>query len=132
MEIENIPQNDWELMDDYYQKDNEMPELRIEDFMDEETSENSSFGEVQAAQKARIDKIVEDVHQVLLLAKDGKTVEEIAAELGLKSQYVYDIQVSAQGFREDDEIAVAHLVHMSMDEQLIAKQNLYFILQLYF
>ena len=49
MEIENIPQNDWELMDDYYQKDNEMPELRIEDFMDEETSENSSFGEVQAA-----------------------------------------------------------------------------------
>ena len=40
--------------------------------MDEETSENSSFGEVQAAQKARIDKIVEDVHQVLLLAKDGK------------------------------------------------------------
>ena len=111
MEIENIPQNDWELMDDYYQKDNEMPELRIED-----TSENSSFGEVQAAQKARIDKIVEDVHQVLLLAKDGKTVEEIAAELGLKSQYVYDIQVSAQGFREDDEIAVAHLVHISMDE----------------
>lgn len=116
MEIENIPQNDWELMDDYYQKDNEMPELRLEDFMDEETSENSSFGEIQAAQKARIDKIVEDVHQVLLLAKDGKTVEEIAAELGLKSQYVYDIQVSAQGFREDDEIAVAHLVEMSMDE----------------
>lgn len=128
MEIENIPQNDWELMDDYYQKDNEMPELRLEDFMDEETSENSSFGEIQAAQKARIDKIVEDVHQVLLLAKDGKTVEEIAAELGLKSQYVYDIQVSAQGFREDDEIAVAHLVEMSMDEQLITKQNLYFLL----
>ena len=37
---------------------------------------------------------------------------EIAAELGLEEQYVYNIQVSAQGFREDDEIAVAHLVMM--------------------
>ena len=32
------------------------------------------------------------------------------------ASHVYDIQVSAQGFREDDEIAVAHLVHISMDE----------------
>ena len=42
----------------------------------------------------------------------GDTIQEIAAELELDEQYVYNIQVSAQGFREDDEIAVAHLVMM--------------------
>ena len=46
------------------------------------------------------------------LAQKGDTIQEIAAELELDEQYVYNIQVSAQGFREDDEIAVAHLVMM--------------------
>lgn len=45
-------------------------------------------------------------------AQKGDTIQEIAAELELDEQYVYNIQVSAQGFREDDEIAVAHLVMM--------------------
>lgn len=65
-------------------------------------------------QAQRFRKIAGDVHRVLALGKDGKTVGEIASELGLEPQYVYDIQVSAQGFREDDEIAVAHLVEMSL------------------
>ncbi len=65
-------------------------------------------------QDTRFQKIALDVHHVLALGKDGKTVQEIASELDLDPRYVYDIQVSAQGFREDDEIAVAHLVEMSL------------------
>ena len=65
-------------------------------------------------QDTRFQKIAQDVHHVLALGKDGKTVQEIASELDLDPRYVYDIQVSAQGFREDDEIAVAHLVEMSL------------------
>ena len=65
-------------------------------------------------QDTRFQKIAQDVHHVLALGKDGKTVQEIASELDLDPRYVYDIQVSAQGFREDDEIAVAHLVEISL------------------
>ena len=61
-------------------------------------------------QDTRFQKIAQDVHHVLALGKDGKTVQEIASELDLDPRYVYDIQV----FREDDEIAVAHLVEMSL------------------
>ena len=53
---------------------------------------------------------MEDVHQVLQLAQEGKSISQIASMTGLAEKYVYDIQVCAQGFHEDDEIAVAHLV----------------------
>lgn len=115
MESKNMIQTDWELTEDYYQNAQDAPELKLEDFMDEDGSSVSSLKELQIAQKTRLDQITKDVHQVLALAKEGKTVDEIAAKLGMNPQYVYDIQVSAQGFREDDEIAVAHLVGMSAE-----------------
>ena len=114
MKPHNISQMDWELTEDYYQNKGEMPELRLEDFMDEDETGNTVSGKISQEQVLRFHKIAEDVHRVLALAKDGKTVQEIAVALNLEPQYVYDIQVSAQGFREDDEIAVAHLVEMSL------------------
>ncbi len=44
------------------------------------------------------------------LTLQGNNIEKISEMTGLDSQYVYNILVCAQGFREDDEIAVAHLV----------------------
>lgn len=113
MEPHSMPPVDWELTEDYYQNRDDMPELKLEDFMDEEETESVS-GKVSQEQAQRFQKIADDVHCVLALAKTGKTIQEIAAQLNLEPQYVYDIQVSAQGFREDDEIAVAHLVEMSL------------------
>ena len=85
--------------------------------MTEEPSEHDgsdgtfgSFG--NTTDQDLLQKTIHDVHEVLALAQKGDTIKEIAAELGLEEQYVYNIQVSAQGFREDDEIAVAHLVMM--------------------
>ena len=52
------------------------------------------------------------MHRVLALAQEGCSISQIARQLELEESYVYNIQVSAQGFREDDEIAVAHLVLM--------------------
>lgn len=60
----------------------------------------------------RLAKTIEDVKQVMALALAGNTIPQIAAQLQLDPQYVYDIQVTAQGFHEDDEIAVAHLMMM--------------------
>ena len=85
--------------------------------MTEEPSEHDdsdgtfgSFGDT--TDQDLLQKTIQDVHEVLTRAQKGDTIQEIATELELDEQYVYNIQVSAQGFREDDEIAVAHLVMM--------------------
>lgn len=108
---------DWELNDDYFQAEDSAKELKLEDFMTEEPSEHDdsdgtfgSFGDT--TDQNLLQKTIQDVHEVLARAQKGDTIQEIAAELELDEQYVYNIQVSAQGFREDDEIAVAHLVMM--------------------
>lgn len=108
---------DWELNDDYFQAEESAKELKLEDFMTEESSEHDgsdgtfgSFGDT--TDQNLLQKTIQDVHEVLARAQKGDTIQEIAAELELDEQYVYNIQVSAQGFREDDEIAVAHLVMM--------------------
>lgn len=116
MEQQELSYDDWELREEYYQEEAGKPELKLEDFMDDEAEDSvlGEFGTRSAADHQRFQKILQDVRQVLDLAGDGKTVAEIAGILGLNPQYVYDIQVSAQGFREDDEVAVAHLVEMSL------------------
>ena len=108
---------DWELIDDYFQAEDSAKELKLEDFMTEEPSEHDdsdgtfgSFGDT--TDQDLLQKTIQDVHEVLTRAQKGDTIQEIATELELDEQYVYNIQVSAQGFREDDEIAVAHLVMM--------------------
>lgn len=107
---------DWELNDDYFQADESAKELKLEDFMTENASEDNgsdSFGTPSSAcDQELLQKTIQDVHEVLSLAQKGDTIPEIASALGLEESYVYNIQVSAQGFREDDEIAVAHLVMM--------------------
>lgn len=110
----NRPQTDWELMDDYYQSPQNQQEFRLEDFMDDNTAATTVSGNSSPEQTQQFQKICQDVHNVLILGKDGRTIQEISFELNLDPQYVYDIQVSAQGFREDDEIAVAHLIEMSL------------------
>lgn len=67
---------------------------------------------VPDASRLLLQKTIQDVHNVLSMAQNGRTIPEIASALHLDETYVYNIQISAQGFREDDEIAVAHLVMM--------------------
>ena len=117
----DIRPEDWDLNDEYFQNDDSAQELRLEDFIsgsgtagvsDSGASplEEDSFGE--SPQEQLLKKTIQDVHQVLALAQEGCSISQIARQLELEESYVYNIQVSAQGFREDDEIAVAHLVLM--------------------
>lgn len=102
-------QSDWELSDDYYQPDDAKKELKLEDFMEDgkdNVASTDSFGNEALA------RTINEVKQVMAMAAQGANIETIAKELNLDSQYVYNIQVTAQGFREDDEIAVAHLIMM--------------------
>ncbi|WP_313577604.1 hypothetical protein [Lacrimispora sp.] len=102
-------EQDWEISEDYYNSREDERSLSLEDFItesDKQAADLEPFGQSDELLK----KTIADVHQVLVLAQEGKNIAEIAFITGLQEKYVYDIQVCAQGFREDDEIAVAHLV----------------------
>jgi len=102
-------EKDWELSEDYYAEQDSEKKLSLEDFITEQDLEGNSLN-ISPQSDELLKKTIEDVHQVLALAKDGMSIEKIAELTSLDEKYIYDIQVCAQGFREDDEIAVAHLV----------------------
>ncbi len=102
-------EQDWELDQDYYNGREEGKTLSLEDFITESDKETAGF-EPSGQSDELLKKTIADVHQVMALAQEGKTIAQIASITGLHEKYVYDIQVCAQGFHEDDEIAVAHLV----------------------
>ena len=112
MDLKETAEMDWEMNEDYYQESEGASELKLEDFMEEEEGNEGALRHVKSPDELRLERTVNDVRGVLALAQEGKTVGEIAGALGLDEQYVYDIQVTAQGFREDDEIAVAHMMCM--------------------
>lgn len=100
---------DWELSEDFYQVEEGEKELSLEDFMEEGEPSTENY-----VMKEELQKVVTDVRTVQKLAAEGKSIDEIVQLTGLERQYVYDIQICTQGFHEDDEIAVAHLVMMGL------------------
>lgn len=101
---------DWELSQDYYQGDDTTKEWKLEDFMEDENPEPAS--PVSTQETELLQKTIQDVRQVMKLASENNPIPEIARTLNLDEQYVFNIQITAQGFHEDDEIAVAHLILM--------------------
>ncbi len=101
--------NDWEISEDYYNHGEKEKKMSLEDFISESDLENGELLSPDPTDEL-LKKTIEDVHQVLALSQEGKNIADIVAITGLEEAYVYNIQVCAQGFREDDEIAVAHLV----------------------
>lgn len=112
MEEEKRLEPDWEMSDDFYNSGKGNESLSLEDFITD--ADDGDLSKENAGTNHNTDDLLrrtaEDVHRVMELALAGKNIAEIAAATGLDQQYIYDIQVCAQGFHEDDEIAVAHLV----------------------
>ena len=100
---------DWEMSEEYYKSGEGEKELSLEDFITEEDLQTDGLN-LQSNHDELLKKTAEDVHRVMELTLQGNNIEKISEMTGLDSQYVYNILVCAQGFREDDEIAVAHLV----------------------
>lgn len=102
---------DWELSDDFYTENENQKELRLEDFMtpDEELPSPSP----ECTEDTELARVIRDVEQVLQVYGQGADIAGIAGKLNLDSDYVHTILYCAQGFSEDDPIAVARLVMMS-------------------
>lgn len=102
---------DWELSEDYYQERPDGRELKLEDFMIEDEVIPSPVSLDDA--DSELSRTISDVKNVLSVYGEGKSVEEITHLLSLEADYVHTILYCAQGFSEDDPIAVARLVMMS-------------------
>lgn len=106
---ENRPgEEDWELSEEYYQEEEGKKEISLEDFLT--GGEMDEPGLRLAKDSDGLQQTIAEVHQVMTLTGEGRTMDQIAEMTGLDRAYVYNILVCAQGFHEDDEIAVAHLV----------------------
>lgn len=102
-------EEDWELSEAYYNSEEEEKELSLEDFITEEDLQADGL-KLSSNHDDLLKETAEDVHRVMELSLQGNSIGKITEMTGLDNQYVYNILVCAQGFREDDEIAVAHLV----------------------
>lgn len=102
---------DWELSEEYYKEDTGKKELRLEDFMEEETApegQNGLAGGNGLAQQ--LEAMAAQVKQIRELSGTGHPSDQIAAMLGMDGQQVQDILVCMQSFPEDDPLAVARLI----------------------
>ena len=97
------------MSEDFYSGDGDGKSMSLEDFITEDDLKQEDMGVAHNTDEL-LNKTAADVHRVMELALAGNNIETIAEMTGLDKQYVYDIQVCAPGFREEDEIAVAHLL----------------------
>ncbi len=102
---------DWELSEDFYNGGTDR-DLKLEDFMEE--GELESEGDFLSGSDKRLQQTVRDIEAVLALSAKSRPISEIASSLGMEPSYVELILQCSQGAREDDAIAMAHLVLMSL------------------
>lgn len=101
--------DDWELSEDFYQAD-ENNDLKLEDFMEPDQPAEAPL----SPGGGLLEKTAGEVKAVMALYGQHKSISEIASSLGFEESYVTIILQCAQGYQEDDAIAVAHLVMMSL------------------
>lgn len=102
---------DWELSEDFYNGGTGQ-DLKLEDFMEE--GEREPEEDFLSGSDERLQQTVRDIEAVLQSSAKNHTISEIAASLDMEPSYVELILQCSQGAREDDAIAMAHLVLMSL------------------
>lgn len=104
---------DWDMMDDYYTSEGNQNTVRSFDEIVKET-EASVQGEADVNTFADLDpkllQTIEDVKKVKEASVGGATIEQIAERLNMDKDYVRLILMTREGYAEDSDIAVAHLV----------------------
>lgn len=65
-------------------------------------------------EKKSIEEMAKDVKVIRELACSGTMLQDITQQLGVSEEYVSAIMLCLQGYQEDDDLAVARLVEMSL------------------
>lgn len=65
-------------------------------------------------EKKSIEEMAEDIKVIREMASCGTMLQDITSQLGVSEEYVSAIMLCLQGYQEDDDLAVARLVEMSL------------------
>ena len=65
-------------------------------------------------EKKSIEEMVADIKVIRELASSGTMLQDIKNQLGVSEEYVSAILLWLEGFQDDDDMAVASLVEMSL------------------
>ena len=65
-------------------------------------------------EKKSIEDMAADIKVIRELASSGTMLQDIKNQLGVSEEYVSAIMLCLQGYQEDDDMAVARLVEMSL------------------
>jgi len=102
---------DWEYQEDFYQEERTEALPSLEELAKEaKEPEHSKSLTESHIQDEQLKQAIKDVEQVKKIYKEGKNVSEIAEMLEMEEEYVTMILLTMQGYSEDDDIAIAHLV----------------------
>lgn len=109
---EKIKDEDWEYMSDFYNEEAPNKVKSLEEYQQED------FSEIEERLKDRdtsnyepeFAKVLSEVKNVRQLMEQGKGLDEIAQLLNLTKEYVSLITMTIEGYTEDNDFAVAHLV----------------------
>lgn len=107
-------EKDWDYLDENY-KESENKVRSFEEIMAECKTLDDFDDDYDNILDSGVSllKTVEDVKNVRELIAKGKSVKEIAADLGLEENYITVIAVTLNSSTDDDnDIAIAHLVMM--------------------
>lgn len=65
-------------------------------------------------ERKTIEEMAADIKVIRELACSGTMLQDITKQLGVSEEYVSAIMLCLQGYQEDDDMAVARLVEMSL------------------
>lgn len=80
------------------------------DYIKEKSKEAYEIDEIDEKNENFFLDVVEDVRRVRKASVEGKSIKDISKEMKLDEDYVTCILMTAEGYAEDDDVAVAHLV----------------------
>lgn len=106
---------DWEYLSDYYtEAEHSVPLHSLEEYAkDLEQNKENDFTNSMLKNSKETDelkRIAQHIHTIRTLSVEGKTIQEIAAQTNLDSDYITKILITLQGYPEDNDIAAAHLI----------------------
>ena len=65
-------------------------------------------------EKKSIEEMAADIKVIREMCSSGTMLKDIIEELEVSEEYVSEIVMCLQGYKEDDDLAVARLVEMSL------------------
>lgn len=107
---------DWEYTSEFYQeKPSDRPLRTLEEYLSEKTILSGENQPEDTLTKSSEDyellsQTIQDVRTVRILSTESHSVPEICSQTGLSKDYVLRILMTLEGYAEDNDLAIAHLV----------------------